>query len=255
MSLLKTPRSWQQFPNGLILRNEIESAMKVFLSGCEGDRLLGIGPLSHELNLSICKAKHRIRLDWQEGDFVDLVAQPNALPLQNDSIDIVILPLVLDYSEEPQQILSEVKRVVDFGGKLCILGFNPMSLWGARQFLPGGDELWQANPISNFRLTDWLKLLQFKVHHKINFGPMIPWKIPISSVPNWVSGFSNKHNPLGGFQLICAEKQVPVITPLKLRWKKINIKGTTEMNVRSQIDRYTSAKNINTQQITESNDE
>jgi SAM-dependent methyltransferase len=239
---LNTPHSWQQFPNGLILKNEIESAMKNFLSGCEGERLLAIGPLAHELNLTSCKAQHRIRLDWQEGDFVDLVAQPNALPLQKESIDMVILPLVLDYSDAPQQILSEVMRVVDYGGKVCILGFNYHSFWGVRHLLPGraDNPLWQAQPISSFRLTDWLKLLQFKVHQKIILGPMLPWEIPIYSVPNWVSGFSKKTNLMGGFQLILAEKQIPVITPLKQRWAEFNIEAPTEMNVSSRIERYNS---------------
>ncbi len=240
-----TPRSWQQFPNGLILRNEIEVTMKTFLSGCEGERMLAIGPLAHELNISSCKVKQRIRLDWEEGDFIDLVAMPEALPIDGESIDILLMPLLLDYAAEPQLILSEAKRVVDFGGKICILSFNPISLWGARHMLPGisEDNLWKATPIAGHRLVDWLKLLQFKVLRKINFGPVLPWQIPINSVPNWVSGFSRQQNLMGGFQLIWAEKQVPVITPLQQRWKEFKIKGAPEMNVREGIDRYNSMDN------------
>ncbi len=238
---MKIPRSWQQFPNGLLLRNEIEATMKEFLSGCEGERLLAVGPLAHELNMASCKVKQRIRLDWVEGDFVDLVAIPEALPVDGDSIDILVLPLLLDYADDPQQILREAKRVVDFGGKICILSFNSTSLWSARHLLStkNSDELWKARPISSHRLADWLQLLQFRVIHKINFGPMLPWKLSLNLVPDWVSGFKKHSNAVGGFQLIWAEKQVPVITPLQQRWKTFSIKGSTEMNVREEVEGYT----------------
>ncbi len=232
------PRSWQQFPNGLVLRNQIERVMRDFLEDCEGDRLLAVGPLAHELNMSSCKVKQRIRLDWQEGDFVDLVAEPSSLPLEGESIDIMVLPLLLDYAEDPHQILREAKRVLSFAGKLCILSFNQKSLWGLRHFITSknANPLWQAKPLSARRVEDWLELLQLKVHCSLSFGSMLPWKMPINSTPDWLSDFSGKQNFMGGFQLIWAEKQLPVITPLQQRWKKFKIKGSAEVNVREKIN-------------------
>ncbi|MEM7366526.1 MAG: methyltransferase domain-containing protein, partial [Pseudomonadota bacterium] len=52
------------------------------------------------------------------------------LPFENDSIDVLILHHMLDFFEEPQQLLREVERVALPMGYLVILGFNPVSTWG-----------------------------------------------------------------------------------------------------------------------------
>jgi len=85
------------------------------------------------------------------------------LPFASQSLDLVLLPHVLEFAAEPHQVLREVERVLIPEGQLIICGFNPASLWGARQalgrvtgspFLPREGEF-----ISMPRLKDWLKLL------------------------------------------------------------------------------------------------
>jgi SAM-dependent methyltransferase len=93
-------------------------------------------------------------------DFTDL-------PFASQSLDLVVLPHVLEFAAEPHQVLREVERVLIPEGQLIICGFNPASLWGMRQaisrftrgeYLPGAGEL-----ISMPRLKDWLKLLNLGV--------------------------------------------------------------------------------------------
>ena len=90
------------------------------------------------------------------------------LPFATQSLDLVVLPHVLEFAQEPHQILREVERVLIPEGQIIVTGFNPASLWGARQaatrlvsrpFLPQSGEL-----ISVPRLKDWLKLLNMEVH-------------------------------------------------------------------------------------------
>lgn len=85
------------------------------------------------------------------------------LPFASQSLDLVVLPHVLEFAAEPHQVLREVERVLIPEGQLIICGFNPASMWGARQglrrvvrsdFLPVAGEF-----ISMPRLKDWLKLL------------------------------------------------------------------------------------------------
>jgi len=92
-----------------------------------------------------------VTLDYQE------------LPFASQSIDLVVLPHVLEFAAEPHQVLREVERVLIPEGQVIICGFNPRSLWGARHalsrvsskyFLPRTEEL-----ISMPRIKDWLKLL------------------------------------------------------------------------------------------------
>jgi SAM-dependent methyltransferase len=89
------------------------------------------------------------------------------LPFASQSLDLVVLPHLLEFAAEPHQVLREVERVLIPEGQLIISGFNPASLWGMRQaagrltggaFLPREGEF-----ISVPRLKDWLKLLNMEV--------------------------------------------------------------------------------------------
>ncbi|HEY4319268.1 MAG TPA: methyltransferase domain-containing protein [Herbaspirillum sp.] len=89
------------------------------------------------------------------------------LPFASQSLDLVVLPHLLEFAAEPHQVLREVERVLIPEGQLIISGFNPASLWGMRQaasrltgasFLPRDGEF-----ISLPRLKDWLKLLNMEV--------------------------------------------------------------------------------------------
>jgi len=57
------------------------------------------------------------------------------LPFECSSLDLVLLPHVLEFNAHPHQILREVERVLRPEGNVIISGFNPRSLWGARRIL------------------------------------------------------------------------------------------------------------------------
>lgn len=89
-------------------------------------------------------------------------------PFESNSLDLVILPHTLEFSQEPYQTLCEAARVLIPEGQLIVSGFNPVSLWGLRQatagwvgkrFLPQEAEL-----ISLSRIKDWLKLLNLEAN-------------------------------------------------------------------------------------------
>ena len=89
------------------------------------------------------------------------------LPFANESLDLVVLPHVLEFATDPHQILREVDRVLRPEGRLIISGFNPASLWGARQYLSrliGNPYLPRDGQfISLIRIKDWLQLLNFSL--------------------------------------------------------------------------------------------
>lgn len=89
------------------------------------------------------------------------------LPFASQSLDLVVLPHLLEFAAEPHQVLREVERVLIPEGQVIISGFNPSSLWGMRQamtrltcgtFLPR-----EGKFISLPRLKDWLKLPNMEV--------------------------------------------------------------------------------------------
>ncbi|MBU6491229.1 MAG: methyltransferase domain-containing protein [Burkholderiales bacterium] len=94
-----------------------------------------------------------------------LISRFDELPIATQSIDLAVLPHVLEFTENPHDILREVCRVLVPEGQIIITGFNNLSLWGAREqlarlsgkpFLPQPVDL-----IAFTRLKDWLKLLGF----------------------------------------------------------------------------------------------
>jgi SAM-dependent methyltransferase len=120
----------------------------------------------------------------------------DALPFDSNSLDLVVLPHALELARDPHLALREVERVLVPEGRVVIVGFNPASLWGARQafgrlrrglglgkkrelFLPGGGEFMRYR-----RLRDWLRLLSFEVEAG-RFGCYLP---PLRS-QSWLARF------------------------------------------------------------------
>lgn len=119
-----------------------------------------------------------------EGD-APLLADPCHLPLATHSIDLLVLPHVLEFSANPHQILREVERVLMPEGQVIISGFNPLSLWGLKGMFGGAEHPWCGNFIGLFRLRDWLTLLGFELNGG-RFGCYAP---PFNQA-RWLQRFS-----------------------------------------------------------------
>ena len=102
-------------------------------------------------------------------------SRPWELPIASNSVDLVLLPHVLEFSEHAHQILREAERVLMPDGSIVISGFNPVSLWGAKHaFGFKSDHYpWRGKMIGLIRLRDWLKLLSFE-HSGGSFGCYAP---------------------------------------------------------------------------------
>ena len=161
------------------------------------------------------------------------------LPFASQSLDLVVLPHVLEFAHEPHQILREVERVLIPEGQIIVTGFNPASLWGARQaatrlvsrpFLPQSGEL-----ISVPRIKDWLKLLNMEVHPG-HFGCYAP---PCDT-ERWLQRFDFLERTgvrwwpfLGGVYIVQAIKRVKgmrLIGPAWNRKKATALQGVPATN-------------------------
>lgn len=145
---------------------------------------------------------------------VQIVSEFSELPFASQSLDLVVLPHVLEFAAEPHRVLREVERVLIPEGQVIVSGFNPASLWGARQvmgrmtgahFLPVDGEF-----ISVLRLKDWLKLLNMEV----NRGHFGCYAMPFST-EKWLDrcGFMEKAGDrwwpyLGAVYMVQAIKRV-----------------------------------------------
>ena len=66
---------------------------------------------------------------------VAVINRYEELPFATHSIDLVVMPHILEFASDPHQVLREVERVLVPEGHVVITGFNPYSMWGARQYL------------------------------------------------------------------------------------------------------------------------
>jgi SAM-dependent methyltransferase len=154
-----------------------------------------------------------------------LVAKANTLPLASESIDMVLLHHVLDFSSDPHQLLREANRVLIAGGDLLIVGFNPFSTWGIRHKIGRRKQKspWQASLLTSFRLCDWLKLLDFQID-QVHYGMYV---MPINQLKlikysSLLGKFAQRLNwPTGAFYIISARKQRTPLMPIREPWKAI----------------------------------
>jgi len=96
-----------------------------------------------------------------------LVDHFEELPIASQTLDLVVLPHVLEFAADPHQVLREVDRVLRPEGRVIVAGFNPISLWGGRQWLTRSISRRPFLPreghfIGLPRLRDWFKLLSFE---------------------------------------------------------------------------------------------
>src|SRR5262249_8125029 len=88
------------------------------------------------------------------------------LPLASQSVDLLVLPHVLEFHHNPHEVLREAERVLMPEGHLVISGFNTVSLWGLRQLFTWRTKEvpWDARFIGLLRLRDWLRVLGFELN-------------------------------------------------------------------------------------------
>jgi len=95
-----------------------------------------------------------------------VAGDPARLPIASQSLDLIVLPHVLEFCANPHQVLREAERVLMPEGQIVISGFNPISLWGLSRLLGGRRQKypWRGEFVGLLRLRDWLKLLGFELN-------------------------------------------------------------------------------------------
>lgn len=153
-------------------------------------------------------------------------AAPDFLPIESNSIDLVLLPHILEFSANPHQILREVHRVLVPEGHAIVCGFNPRSLWGVRGLfasLRDNDYPWQGNFIARPRLKDWLTLLDFEITED-----RLCCYAPPFSQEKWLKRFKFMEaagdrwwRSSGGVYFLTAVKRVHGMRVIKPEWKEV----------------------------------
>ncbi len=152
-----------------------------------------------------------------------LFAEPENLPFDSQSIDLLVLPHVLECSTAPHQVLREAERVLMPEGRVVISGFNPWSLWGAHERVPGLDPIMPVPAhmqVSLARLKDWFKLLSFEVDRG-HFGCYAPPCLSNKWLERWafMEAAGDRWWPVcGAVYMVSAVKRVAGVRLVGPKW-------------------------------------
>lgn len=212
---------WLQTPLGAYLLDRLGSHLDRVVADLFGYHAVQVGlPQADLLRASRMTLRARVAPEAP----ADLRAQPEALPIASQVVDLVVLPHVLEFSARPHAILREVERVLIPEGRLLVAGINPWSLWGVRRGVAADDAPlpWRGEFISLPRLKDWLTLLGFEVA-----GGRMACYAPPFSQSRWLDRFGfmeaagDRWWPFaGGLYVLEAVKRVQGMRIIQPRWSE-----------------------------------
>jgi SAM-dependent methyltransferase len=213
---------WYQRPLGQQLLGDLKTRLDPVLATTFGYHALLIGCTSQaDRLLESCRVKRHFSIG-NEKVGVDLQAYPSLLPVANDSVDLVVLMHHLSNTTEPHAILREASRVLIPEGKLIIVDFNPLSLWGVRHFFQSWLERvpWSGHYYTARRLTDWMQLLGFdqQKHYRVGYMPPIQHG-SVTRRLSWLEkGLKNWFRFSGALNVLVYDKNISPMTPVRHRW-------------------------------------
>jgi SAM-dependent methyltransferase len=230
IDILTQLERWYARDNGQYLLEESRGAVQDLLDTSFGYHILQLGISGGSPLCLGSPINHRLFCAERPGEGVGMIADPEELPLESDSVDAIIAHHCLEFATNPHQVLREIQRVLTPQGQLLVVGFNPYSLLGCNTRLRGimRDPLWSRHrPVSEHRLTDWLHLLGCEVLDTRRLYALPPLgrgrlRRMVARCDHWTA----RHNlPFGGVYLLHATKQTTGLNrprrPLLARRKRL----------------------------------
>ena len=227
--------SWSELPSGLALQAAWQAYLDEQLAEAFGYYQVAVGHLSRDLDFSASPVRHH----FQIGETIagsDCCAVPTHLPIASDTVDAVILSFGLDYCVRPRLLLRECARVLMPGGKLLMIGMNPISLFGLKRFFSTSlrssnstvPPAYAGHFIHPGVLEDWFSWLDLSVekrswsHYRwpesIDSPATVDSAAPTSE--HWLDKVAKRCWPhFAGTYMITAVKHRHGMTPLTPRWK------------------------------------
>lgn len=236
---------WLQTPLGAALLATEQRIVEEAFDGIFGEQCLQLGVWGDaQTFLKHSRTQRKCLIDQVPGEGVSTVGQLHNLPVDNDSVDCVLLPHVLDYSDRPHAILREVDRVLTAHGHLAVLGFKPGGFWGLRRLIRGAELPPEAyDLVPERRLRDWLQLLDMHIHGVTRYFFRWPLTgIRRSATTHWESRGQRFWPEFAACYMLTAQKRVSTLTPVRPVWRKkpkvvAGLAETTNRVARIRFDR------------------
>lgn len=217
---------WYDSYRGQATLQQLNIPLKRMTADIFGYYALEMGLLApHQTFLTESRISHHIRLGRPDlaSPFIDLMSTWEALPFEFGTIDLVVSTHSLELSQQPKAILTEIERVLMPEGHCILIGFNPLSAFGVKQ--------WANHPKQFFphpwQIEKWLKELGFEVleikllSYRPNWGGMRFWHY----TRWWEKAGQHLNIPFSNLYIIHACKKVVPLIPAsaKRKWWKPSV--------------------------------
>ncbi len=220
-------REWFADKLGTALLDQEQAAMDAVLQNLFGYYLLQLGWVASRDILAESRIRMRVVMDVDTLPglpYPHARAMPEQVPVQGDSLDVVILQHTLEFAKDPHEVLREVDRMLIPEGHVVIVAFNPWSLWGVWRLIRRRSKRfpWCGRFLSVTRMKDWMGLLGFDTTQVVPlfFRPPIAHE-GIMRRLRFMDKWGTRGWPiLSGANIIVAKKRMATLTPIKLRsWR------------------------------------
>jgi len=200
---------------GQVARRMIRRRLRALWPDVHGQSVLGLGyatpylrPFQDEAQRVVALMPARMGVvHWPtEGPNRTAIAEEAELPLEDLSMDRVLLVHCLECTEQLRAHLREVWRVLADGGRLMVVVPNRRSIWARADHTPFG----HGFPYSQGQIQKVLREAMFAPLQtsRALYMPPLKRRFLLTSAPAWEELGGRWLQPLAGVTLVEASKQV-----------------------------------------------
>lgn len=217
---------WFRSPLGQQLLEAEQQMLNREFSCMFGYHLMQLSVDRHIRLFDDCRINHCFAIGVgspESGSNVGAFGSLDALPLDDECIDVTVLHHVLEFSSNPHQVLKEASRVTIPRGYIIVLGFNPVSPMGIlKPFaqLLSRSPIWKRNSLHKSRVADWLQFLDCNTL-RTKMG-LYNWPLQnkryldySARINAWLQA---RGLPFGNFYCLVARKDRVSMTPIRPDW-------------------------------------
>lgn len=166
---------YREQPGSMLLEME-QAQLDGILTTIKGSHLLQIGGPSHLSLVESSPIKHKTLLNRQSfliARALQIQADPMALPISPNSVDLVLVVHQLAFEAQPKVVLNEIYQALRPEGIVIILGFNPWSMWNLAHLNKKNSFPWRGKFWSLWRINKYLRAVGFRVitYKTLGFRP------------------------------------------------------------------------------------
>ncbi len=219
-----TLADWHKQPIGAEVISLEITQLQPILEQLAGQYLLQLGNAELFAHIQAKRIHHRLMITQQPDEQLksnSTCSSYTELPFPDSSIDVVLLPRILEFTPAPQTVLAECWRVLADDGHLIVTGFNPWSLWGIAKLLGAKNTTpWNGHFYDAQKWRNQIKQLE----GNIVFFKYFFFRPPVNNESflqqtGWLDKALQLLFPAaGGIYLLVAQKQVVPLIPIKPRF-------------------------------------